>query len=128
MYRIVGETSGMVRVRAKSRVLRVLMYHKVNDALDNPTTVSVDLFRRQLEQVLELGYRAVDLDAVIGHYKRGTPPPERAVLITFDDGYRDVLQNAWPVLEEYGLPAVTFVSVAHIDEGIPFPHDLRVLE
>jgi peptidoglycan/xylan/chitin deacetylase (PgdA/CDA1 family) len=45
------------------------------------------------------------------------------VLITFDDGYRDNLENAAPVLQRYGYPAVVFVPVGYIDGTRPLPHD-----
>ncbi|MEK6609597.1 MAG: polysaccharide deacetylase family protein [Gemmatimonadota bacterium] len=42
----------------------------------------------------------------------GRPFPERAVVITFDDGYRHVLRTALPVLRRYGLPAAVFLPRA----------------
>src|SRR5205814_5655886 len=67
----------------------------------NPTTVPVAHFDDQLAELGELGYQVIDLDAVLDHYTLGTPLPDRAVLITFDDGYRDTLENAMPVLQKY---------------------------
>ena len=52
---------------------------------------------------------AVALDDVLAHYVEGVPLPARAVLITFDDGYRDNLENAVPILSQHGYPAVLFV-------------------
>src|SRR5215475_12733693 len=95
LYRTIGETSTTLGLAADGRAtLRVLMYHKVNDIPDNPTTVPVGHFDDQLTQLRELGYEVVDLDAVLDHYTVGAPLPARAVLITFDDGYRDTLENA----------------------------------
>jgi peptidoglycan/xylan/chitin deacetylase (PgdA/CDA1 family) len=42
--------------------------------------------------------------------------PRRAVLLTFDDGYRDFLTNAWPVLRAASLPATLFVPTAYADD------------
>src|SRR5947199_8857710 len=85
LYRTIGETSTSLRLSPNAnRTLRVLMYHKVNDIPDNPTTIPVSLFDDQLAELRELGYRVVDLDAVLDHYAQGRPLPERAVLITFD--------------------------------------------
>src|SRR5438067_1950425 len=78
--------------------LRVLMYHKINDIPDNPTTVPVWRFDEQLAQLDEMGYEVVGLEAVLDHYTLGTPLPPKAVLIRFDDGYRDIIENALPVL------------------------------
>src|SRR5262249_46600980 len=99
LYRTIGETSTTFPPPPHgNRTLRVLMYHKVNDIPDNPTTVPVSHFDDQLAQLRELGYEVVDLDAVLDHYTLGAPLPPHAVLITFDDGYRDTLENATPVL------------------------------
>ena len=65
LYRSIGESSTAFRLQADDeQTLRVLMYHKVNDLPDNPTTISVGLFDEQLSQLHELGYQVVDLDDV----------------------------------------------------------------
>ena len=76
----------------------------------------------------ELGYEVVDLDAVLDHYTLGTPLPAKAVLITFDDGYRDILENALPVLDKHGYPAVIFVPVAYMEDKTPLPHETHLIE
>ncbi len=129
LYRTIGESSSLLGLGPNGdTTLRVLMYHKVNDIPDNPTTVPVGRFDEQLAQVKELGYTVVGLDAVLDYYALGTPLPEKAVLITFDDGYRDTLENAMPVLQKYGFPAVIFVPVAYMDDETPLPHELRLSE
>jgi len=130
LYRTIGEASTSLRLAPNgTRSLRVLMYHKVNDIPDNPTTVPVAHFDEQLSQLRELGYQVVDLDAVLDHYTLGRPMPEHAVLITFDDGYRDTLENALPVLQKHGYKAVIFVPVAYMgDHSMPLPHELTLAE
>jgi peptidoglycan/xylan/chitin deacetylase (PgdA/CDA1 family) len=128
-YRSLGETAtALGNGAAESRALRVLMYHKVNDIPDNPTSVPVAHFDEQMTQLRELGYTAVDLDAVLDFYAHGTPLPPGATLITFDDGYRDVLDNALPVLARHGYPAVLFVPIAYLHDRIPLPHELRLVQ
>jgi len=83
----------------------------------------VSLFDEQMDQLQQLGYQVVDLDAVLAHYVDGTPLPARAVLITFDDGYRDNLQNALPILQRYGYPAVLFVPIGYVSNSLPLPHE-----
>lgn len=127
LYRGIGETSTVLRLPADSgHHLSILMYHKVNDIPDNPTTVPVARFDQQLERLGELGYQVVGLDAVLDHYTSGEPLPENAVLITFDDGYRDTLENALPVLEKYGFPAVIFIPVAYMEDETPLPHETHL--
>jgi peptidoglycan/xylan/chitin deacetylase (PgdA/CDA1 family) len=124
-YRVLGETVSTLRLGAAgdSDRLRVLMYHKVNDIPGNPTTVPIGRFDVQMAQLAQLGYTVVDLDAVRAHFADGQPLPERAVLITFDDGYRDNVENALPVLERHGYRAVVFVAAGFVATDVPLPHE-----
>jgi peptidoglycan/xylan/chitin deacetylase (PgdA/CDA1 family) len=125
VYRAIGETvagSGALDGDAE-RTLRVLMYHKVNDLRPNPTTVPTDVFAEQMTLLGELGYAPVSLTQVRDHYVDGAPLPRGAVLITFDDGYRDNLHNALPILRHHGYPAVIFVPIGYLDGDRPLPHE-----
>jgi peptidoglycan/xylan/chitin deacetylase (PgdA/CDA1 family) len=123
VYRALGETvSGVGRANGAPS-LRVLMYHKVNDLPGNPVTVPVGLFEEQMSELRELGYTVVGLDAVLAHYLDEAPLPAGATLITFDDGYEDVLRNALPVLAREGYPAVLFVPLGFVGETSPLPHE-----
>src|SRR3954471_13278945 len=106
-----------------ARALRVLMYHKVNDLEGNPLSVPCAIFDEQMTLLGDLGYTVVSLDAVLDHYALSTPLPEGAVLITFDDGYRDNLANAVPILRKHGYPAVLFVPIGYLDDRRPLPHE-----
>ena len=124
VYRAIGETAnGLGAVNGDERSLRVLMYHKVNDLPNNRMSMPVSLFDDQMAELGELGYTVVDLDAVLAHYIGRQPLPDGAVLITFDDGYRDNLENAAPVLKKYGYPAVQFVPIAYVGDSQPLPHE-----
>ena len=125
VYRAIGETvSGAGGLDGEAeRTLRVLMYHKVNDLTPNPTTVPTAVFSEQMTLVGQLGYVPVSLEQVRAHYVEGAPLPSGAVLITFDDGYRDNLENALPVLRQHGYPAVIFVPVGFLEGDRPLPHE-----
>ena len=125
VYRAICETAEVVGAvdGGDERVLRVLMYHKVNDLSGNPVTVPVALFEEQMAQVRDLGYTVVSVDAVLDYFAHGAVLPAKAVLITFDDGYRDNLANAAPILQRYGYPAVVFVPIGYLDSVRPLPHE-----
>ena len=127
VYRTIGETAAAVGANGNGdRSLRVLMYHKVNDLPGNPLTMPVSLFDEQMDQLRQLGYNVVDLQAVLDHYVDRKPLPSQAVLITFDDGYHDNLDNAARVLRKYGYPAVLFVPIGYLDDRQPLPHEERL--
>jgi peptidoglycan/xylan/chitin deacetylase (PgdA/CDA1 family) len=131
VYRAIGETvSGAGGLDGEvERSLRVLMYHKVNDVQPNSTTVPIAVFAEQMALIGDLGYVPVTLGHVRDYYLYGTPLPPGAVLITFDDGYRDNLRNALPILQDHGYPAVVFVPIGFLDGDRPLPHEeaLRTL-
>jgi peptidoglycan/xylan/chitin deacetylase (PgdA/CDA1 family) len=128
VYRAIGETvTGAGSLDGEGeRTLRVLMYHKVNDLRPNPTTVPTEVFAEQMELLAELGYVPVSLERVRDHYLAGMPLPSGAVLITFDDGYRDNLENALPILQRHAYPAVVFVPIGYLDDDRPLPHEMAL--
>jgi peptidoglycan/xylan/chitin deacetylase (PgdA/CDA1 family) len=124
VYRTIGETASAIGANGNGhRSLRVLMYHKVNDLPANPLTMPVSLFDEQMDQLRELDYTVVNLQAVLDHYVGAKALPERAVLITFDDGYHDNLDNAARVLKKYGYPGVLFVPIGYVGDRFPLPHE-----
>ena len=130
VYRSLGEiTTGLgVADGDGDSTLRVLMYHKINDVAENPLSVPVGLFDEQMGLLRDLGYTVVDLEQVLDHYTTGKQLPPRAVLITFDDGYRDNLENAMDVLGRHGYPAVLFVPIGYLDTTLPLPHEERLAQ
>src|SRR2546430_16977257 len=88
VYRTIGETAVAIGAGGNgNRSLRVLMYHKVNDLPGNPLTTPVSLFDEQMDQLRDLGYAVLDLDAVLEPYAWGKPRPPQAGLSTFAAGY-----------------------------------------
>jgi peptidoglycan/xylan/chitin deacetylase (PgdA/CDA1 family) len=115
------------RVRAWTGAQRivVLLYHRVNDDMRDTLTVGIDQFDRQMA-VLARRCRVLDIrDVVAGKVERDTARP--LVAVTFDDGYRDNYENAFPLLQRHGVPAAFFVSTGKIGVDGAFEHDLRRL-
>ena len=102
-------------------VLHVLTYHRVDwpDARPEllPATLSATpkSFAAQMRRIRQ-EFCPVNLAQVSEAVQHGSPLPPRAVLITFDDGYRDFRQHAWPVLQELKIPVVVFVPTKAIDD------------
>lgn len=112
------------RVWTRSSNLTVLMYHKINDIPQNPNSVSTSLFEKQLQH-LQKNYQIIDVDTVLDCIGNKQPFPENAVLLTFDDGYKDNLTEAYPLLKKYGFKALLFIPTDY--PGIKsLPHDEKV--
>jgi len=86
----------------------VLMYHHVGELKENATALDLDLtvspknFEEQLNYFKQNGYESVSLSQVYLALTEGKTLPAKPVVFTFDDGWKDALQNAIPLLEKYG--------------------------
>jgi peptidoglycan/xylan/chitin deacetylase (PgdA/CDA1 family) len=100
--------------KLKERHLLILVGHRVNDS-DDPFLkgMSPRLFREQLELLKEY-YQILDLSDAVRRLQKNDLPPN-ALAITFDDGYRDNYEFAFPILKDLNLPATIFLSTGPLD-------------
>jgi peptidoglycan/xylan/chitin deacetylase (PgdA/CDA1 family) len=92
----------------------VLCYHAVSDDWPAQIAVTGERFSDQLRTLVERGYvGATFTEAVL------SPPQARTLAVTFDDALRSVLERAFPVLEEIGLPGTVFVPTEFVGLGRP---------
>src|SRR3989338_2378835 len=96
--------------------LRMLMYHGVLASVWGPAAyghlfLTVQAFERQMRH-LRRAFHVIALGEAVDALASGRPLPERAVVITFDDGYRNTLTEALPVLRSLDLPAAVFLPAA----------------
>lgn len=68
-------------------------------------------------RMLRKYYRVLRIDDVTSMLRDGVVPPPRSVIITFDDGYRDNVTVAAPLLSDFKCPATFFLTTAYIDSG-----------
>lgn len=101
------------------RPIPILMYHAVEDTVRPDQSqhfyVTAKEFRRQIKELRTRGYEAISLDTLVAGLAGG-PLPERPVVLTFDDGYQNVLTNAHPVLTEAGWPYTIYLVSERIGE------------
>jgi peptidoglycan/xylan/chitin deacetylase (PgdA/CDA1 family) len=97
--------------------VRLFGYHRVSDDYDE-LALPRDMFRRQMEALLADGTQPVSLSKAIALLRDGAPG--RYATVTFDDGYHDNLDNAFPVLRDLGIPATIFISTSVTDGGERF--------
>ena len=110
-------------VRRTARV-PILMYHHIADppagakAVERDLSVSPARFEEQLRYLRDAGYQSISTVDLVYHLTLGTPLPAKPVIITFDDGYRDVYTNAFPLLRAYGFTATVYVITDFVDRGL----------
>ena len=107
----------MVR-RRNRRAVRILMYHRF------PATQMRE-FERQCAHIRR-HYVPLSMPRLVELLRSGEPLPKNAVVLTVDDGHRDFLLNAMPVLRRYGLPATVYLISGFVD-GELWPWFDRVL-
>jgi peptidoglycan/xylan/chitin deacetylase (PgdA/CDA1 family) len=100
-----------------SRTLAILGFHKIGPAPGGWETwfyVPQAVFVSYLEFLKENGWQVLDVAAFLHGLVQPDSLPQRAALITFDDGYRSILDYGLPELRRFGYPAVMFVPTAYI--------------
>jgi peptidoglycan/xylan/chitin deacetylase (PgdA/CDA1 family) len=107
--------------RSKRPVLPVLLYHRVDHAdrspdLD-PSVISATPadFEEQM-RFLAARRRPLSMEELIEIRAGRAALPPRAVLVTFDDAYRDFQEHAWPALRRHGVPVALFVPTSYPDD------------
>ncbi len=91
----------------------ILMYHSVS-AGPGPTCIAPETFRRQMETLAECGYRGVAL-AELAPWLRGEGPPAgKPIVLTFDDGFTDFADVAFPELHARGWTATVFLPAGKV--------------
>lgn len=100
--------------------LCVLMYHRITVTPESVhprqsgSFVSEKMFQRHVDYLMA-HYSIISIEDLVQFVRQGTPLPPHPVLITFDDGYRDVYLYALPILKKQNLPAVMFASTGFIN-------------
>ncbi|WP_370980326.1 polysaccharide deacetylase family protein [Agaribacterium sp. ZY112] len=100
----------------QSQALVVLQYHHVSDTGPVSTRVSPERFRMHMQQIEKLGYRVVSIDVLADALRKNVGLPDKAVVITFDDGYHSIYEQAYPELKKRKWPFTVFIN--------PEPHDV----
>jgi peptidoglycan/xylan/chitin deacetylase (PgdA/CDA1 family) len=101
---------------ADSRLrIPVLMYHHIDIPPQNADKFRLDLtvtpqqFRLQMAWLRESGYTPITPEQYVAAVSYGEPLPRKPILLTFDDGYRNAYEHAFPILKEFGFVGTFFV-------------------
>jgi len=92
-------------------------YHHVDPKLKNDIAITPAAFEAQLKLLKDEGYSTITARQLAEHHAKGTPLPNKPVMITFDDGWKNQYQYAAPLLAKYGFVATYFVNPQLIGFG-----------
>lgn len=114
------DSANETKVPLTSYSVPILMYHYIRDYTDPNDQIGIGLsvspktFEDQLRWLKENYYQSVSMDYLLGAYKlKGTKP----IILTFDDGYQDAYDQAFPLLVKYGFQATFYVIVDKVGTG-----------
>jgi len=93
--------------------LPILTFHSL-DLHSSETSFPPSVFKRRIVKLHEYEYRTVSLIDVVEYLLQAKSFPDKTLVITFDDGYVSVFDEAYPVLLEYGMPATIFLTVGEM--------------
>jgi peptidoglycan/xylan/chitin deacetylase (PgdA/CDA1 family) len=110
-------------VRRPAPGVVVLIYHRVGRRTSSNVDLAREVFDAQVGELADAG-RIISIDEAADRIERGEavtgPPP---VVLTFDDGTADWVEEALPVLVAHRAPATFYVATDFVERGLPFPGD-----
>jgi peptidoglycan/xylan/chitin deacetylase (PgdA/CDA1 family) len=101
------------------------MYHHIQDPPPGADAIRMDLsvpparFAKQLQYLQSEGYVGITLNDLVRHLTQGTPLPQKPIILTFDDGYADAYEHAFPILKSFGFVGTFFLISGPIDDHHP---------
>ncbi|MBQ5841505.1 MAG: polysaccharide deacetylase family protein [Clostridia bacterium] len=102
------KTAAAVAQASRRAVVPIVMYHGLLEDKGRQNTYVIDpsLLESDLQEIAKRGYTTVGIRDLLAFVEEGTPLPDKAVMLTFDDGYYNNYRYAYPLLQTYGMKAV----------------------
>lgn len=96
----------------------ILMYHKVNPySASSLYRLWPEDFEWQMQYLKDNGYHTVSINDVMDQFEKHKKLPDKPVVITLDDGYRDNYLYAFPILQKYGFTATFYITTDYVAEN-----------
>ena len=99
------------------QLVPILVYHNLGPQSKGRLVLGAPQFEQQMRYLKAQGYRVVSLAEFLEWMQLKRQLPKRAVVLTFDDGYRAFREHAYPVLKELGFTATLFVYTDYVGAG-----------
>ena len=115
-YAFIGAASLATSAVVAQDYLPILQYHHVSASTPRSTSLSPEEFKGHMDYLADAGFQVVDLAQALDDIRQGVALPDKAVAITFDDAYRNIYQNGFPILKEHGFPFTVFINTQPIEQ------------
>ena len=92
----------------------IMMYHDILPAKKVAYDLTPNELRQHFERLKSNQMTPISLAQLMAHLRTGSPLPKKSILLTFDDGYGGHYQYAYPLLKEYGYPAVFSIHTSSV--------------
>ena len=99
------------------QIVPILTYHNLGEQAKGRLVLATASFREQMQYLKTNGYRVVSLGEFVEFARLGRQLPQKAVVLTFDDGYRSFKDHAYPILKELGFTATLFIYTDWVGAG-----------
>ena len=97
-----------------AKQLLILTYHKIDTARElSVSCISPKTFEKQIRFLAECGYQSISPELMVAAVYGDGKLPEKPILITFDDGYENFYNYAYPIMKKYGYTATVFLLAGY---------------
>lgn len=95
----------------------IFAYHRFGDARYPSTNISDQVFEEQLQYLRDNNFEVISFGSAVKAWKEGRMLPEKAVILTIDDGYLSFYTHGWPLLKKYNFEATVFIQTETVGGG-----------
>lgn len=94
-------------------IVDILMYHSISDR-GGATAIAPKVFAEQMRAISESGAEVISLDRYLAAQSGLTQLPPRSVILTFDDGFQDFAEIAWPEMRRFGFCPIVYLPTGYV--------------
>ena len=95
----------------------ILQYHHVSSTTAPITSISTEMFKQHMQHLKDQQFTVIALPLLIEKIRQKQPLEDKTAVITFDDGYSNVYDNARPILKQFDWPYTVFINPQFVDGG-----------
>lgn len=125
-----GEVGHVSAAPPLTAAVPILLYHSIPDQAyaENRYQVTAATFERQMQLLRRWGYRTISIQELVDHLYTGYALPPRPIVITFDDGYQNVFDIAFPIMQRNGFTGTVYIVANRLNaEGFMHADQLNTL-